>query len=446
MSLHLRDVTRADLPALLSLRSRAFGPLGIGGDEWWERVAAETLDGRWLGVLDDEGDLVGAGRIRPYEQAWGGRHLQMGGVAGVYVEPSARGQGVATTLTRGLITRMGELGDVVSCLFPTTVSLYRRSGYEVGGVQQRTTYAGSTLRELGSLAAGRGLSGSLGSPGSPGSPGAFGSAGASGSPRASGSAGTSGSSGPSGLSEQPTLRPRRARPDDAEAIHRMLRDDAERHARSGPMPRGVEQLRGMIERDELITYVVPDGVVVYDLAADAVTVEHLVAGSSETAAALWGLVGSGSSAVPTVHTYLDPRDPLTLALGGLPAVEVRQAPWMARVIDLGAAFAGRGFAAARPRRRRARRRRPRGATQHRSLAALGGGRLGHGGQERRRPGRRPCRPGRIPVGCRRSGAGGPRRVCARPACSRAAHPTTTSPSTRSSPRPPTSPSTSDPRW
>ena len=119
MSLHLRDVTPADLPALLSLRSRAFGPLGIGGDEWWERVAAETLDGRWLGVLDDEGDLVGAGRIRPYEQAWGGRHLQMGGVAGVYVEPSARGQGVATTLTRGLITRMGELGDLVSCLFPT---------------------------------------------------------------------------------------------------------------------------------------------------------------------------------------------------------------------------------------------------------------------------------------------------------------------------------------
>jgi predicted acetyltransferase len=331
MSLHLRDVTRADLPALLSLRHRAFGPLRIGGDTWWERVAAETLGGRWLGVLDDEGALVGAGRIRPYEQAWGGRHLQMGGVAGVYVEPSARGQGVATTLTRGLITRMGELGDVVSCLFPTTVSLYRRSGYEVGGVQQRTTYAGPALRELGSLTHGRdrphqgapsvvaeswGPSGSAKTPGPPTSP---------------------------RLSARPTPRPRRARPDDAVAIHRMLRDDAERHGRSGPMPRGVEQLRGMIERDELITYVVPDGVVVYDLADDAVTVEHFVAGSPETASALWGLVGSGSSAVPTVHSYLDPRDPLTLTLGSLPAAEVRQVPWMARVIDLEAAFAGRGF-------------------------------------------------------------------------------------------------------
>ena len=320
MSLHLRDVTEADLPAVLSLRSRAFGPLAAGdGGTWWERVAAETLGGRWLGVADDAGELVGAGRIRPYEQAWGGRHLRMGGVAGVYVEPSARGQGVATTLTRGLITRMGELGDVVSCLFPTTASLYRRSGYEVGGVQQRTTYAGSALRDLGSVAAGAG-----------------------GPSRADRTP-----SAPPAPPEPPSPssgRPRRARPGDAEAIHRMLRDDAERHVRSGPMPPTVDQLRGMIERDELITYVVPDGVVIYDLASDAVTVEHLVAATPEAAATLWALVGSGSAAVPTVHTYLDLRDPLTLVLGGLPAEEVRQVPWMARVIDLDAAVAGRGFA------------------------------------------------------------------------------------------------------
>ena len=110
------------------------------------------------------------------------------------------------------------------------------------------------------------------------------------------------------------------------------------------MPRGVEQLRGMIERDELITYVVPGGAVIYDLASQAVTVEHLSAATPEAASTLWGLVGSGSAAVPTVHTYLDPRDPLTLMLGGLPAEQVRQAPWMARVIDFAAAFAGRGFA------------------------------------------------------------------------------------------------------
>ncbi|MCU1538164.1 MAG: GCN5-related N-acetyltransferase, partial [Humibacillus sp.] len=232
MGLQLRDVVEADLPAVLSLRNRAFGPLGTSSTDWWGRVAAETLGGRWLAVVDD-GELVGAGRIRPYEQVWGGRPLPMGGVAGVYVEPSARGRGVATTLTRGLITRMGELGDVVSCLYPTTVSLYRRSGYEVGGVQQRTTYAGPTLRALGSVGAASGSS--------------------------------SGSS-----TEAP--RPRRARPDDAETVRRLLLDDAARHGRSGPMPPSVTSLRQAIERDELVVYVLPDGVVVYDHGDDALTV------------------------------------------------------------------------------------------------------------------------------------------------------------------------------
>lgn len=302
MGLQLRDVVEADLPAVLSLRNRAFGPLGTSSTDWWGRVAAETLGGRWLAVVDD-GELVGAGRIRPYEQVWGGRPLPMGGVAGVYVEPSARGRGVATTLTRGLITRMGELGDVVSCLYPTTVSLYRRSGYEVGGVQQRTTYAGPTLRALGSVGAASGSS--------------------------------SGSS-----TEAP--RPRRARPDDAETVRRLLLDDAARHGRSGPMPPSVTSLRQAIERDELVVYVLPDGVVVYDHGDDALTVEHLAAATPAAATALWGLVGSGSSAAPIVHSYLDPRDPLTLLLEGLPTSEVRQVPWMARVIDLPAAFAGRG--------------------------------------------------------------------------------------------------------
>ena len=295
--LRTRDVVDADLPAVLAIRNRSFGPLGSGGDVWWRRVSAETLGGRMIAVVDESDRVLGAGRIRPYEQAWGGRHLRMGGVAGVYVEPSARGRGVATTLTRALLTRMSELGDVVSCLFPTTATLYRRSGYEIGGVQTRMTYAAHQLRDLGSSRAGR-----------------------------------AGSTG---------LRP--AVPGDAQQMHDLARSSSARHGVSGPMVRSVAALTGMLERDELIAYVVDGGFVVYDLSEQAVTVEDLVATTPEAAATLWGVVGSGSSAAPTVHTFLDPRDPVTLALGGLPKVEVQQIPWMARVVDLEAAFAGRGF-------------------------------------------------------------------------------------------------------
>jgi predicted acetyltransferase len=296
--LRTRDATHDDLSAILRIRSRSFGPLWTGGTDWWERVARETLGGRMIVVTDPSGVIVGAGRIRPYEQVWGGRHVRMGGVAGVYVEPSARGRGVATALTRALLARMAELGDVVSCLFPTTPTLYRRSGYEVGGMQTRTSYPAHLVRALASASGGR--------------------------------------------------RVRSASAGDADRLEELTREAQVRHGQAGPMVPRAEAFREMIERDELITYVVgdgtaPDGFVVYDLAGEAVTVEHLIAATPESAAALWGVVGSGSSAAPTVHTYLDPRDPVLLALGGLPATDVRQVPWMARVVDLTAAFAGRGF-------------------------------------------------------------------------------------------------------
>lgn len=291
--LRTRDVTESDLPAILAIRNRSFGPLGIGGQDWWRRVADETLGGRMLAVVDGDDTILGAGRARPFEQAWGGGHLRMGGVAGVYVEPSARGRGVASLLGRALITRMAELGDVVSCLFPTTATLYRGVGYEIGGVQSRVTYAAHDLRHLRTVGGGP--------------------------------------------------RPRPAGPADAERLHALARSAQERHRQSGPMVPSVAALRHALQKDDLIHYLVDDGFVTYSLSEEALTVEHLVAGSPESAAALWAVVGSGSSATPIVRTYMDPRDPVRLLVGGLPELEVSEHVWMARVIDLAAAMAGRGF-------------------------------------------------------------------------------------------------------
>ena len=75
--LRTRDVVDADLPAVLAIRNRSFGPLGIGGDVWWQRVSAETLGGRMIAVVDESDTVIGAGRIRPYEQAWGGPDPQL---------------------------------------------------------------------------------------------------------------------------------------------------------------------------------------------------------------------------------------------------------------------------------------------------------------------------------------------------------------------------------
>jgi len=296
--LRVRDVTDADLPAALTIRSRSFGPLGPGGQTWWERVAKEVIPGRMLGVVDGNDTLLATGRTRPYEQVWGGRHLAMGGIAGVYAEPSARGRGVATLLMRGLITRMVELGDVISCLFPTAPELYRSVGYEVGGVQPRYSYAAHDVRAARTRSGG--------------------------------------------------LRPRPARPGDAELFRSLMRSDQERHGLSGPMLPTVETWREHLEDEELINYVLDEGegrrgFVSYSLAEEVLTVEELVGESAEATAALWAVVGSGSSAAPTVRSYLDPRDPGRLIFGGMPEVDVREHVWMLRVVDLPGAMAARGF-------------------------------------------------------------------------------------------------------
>ncbi|MDV3223491.1 enhanced intracellular survival protein Eis, partial [Intrasporangium sp.] len=208
------------------------------------------------------------------------------------------GQGVASLLMRGLISRMVELGDVVSCLFPTAPELYRAVGYEVGGVQPRYSYAAHVVRAARTRSGG--------------------------------------------------LRPRPGGPGDAELFHVLMRDHQERHALSGPMLPTVETWRETLEDDEMINYVLDDptgprGFVSYSLAQEVLTVEELVGETPEATAALWAVVGSGSSAAPTVRTYHDPRDPARLVLGDLPEVDVREHAWMLRVLDLPGAMAARGF-------------------------------------------------------------------------------------------------------
>ncbi|EWT04703.1 GCN5 family acetyltransferase, partial [Intrasporangium chromatireducens Q5-1] len=297
--LRVRDVTEADLAAILRIRARSFGPLGDGGERWWRRVADETLGGRMLAVVDADDTVLASGRARPFGQVWGGRHQPMGGVAGVYVDPAARGRGVASLLMRGLLARMAELGDGISCLFPTAPTLYRGVGFEFGGPLPRFTYAAHDLRALGSLSRG--------------------------------------------------LRPRGAGPADAQLFAALMRADQQRNRLSGPRLVDEQEWRHELGDEDTIAYVLdgrdggPTGFVTYTLSDETLRVDTFVADGRDAAAALWAVVGSGSSAAPTVHAFLDPRDPVALLAGAEARHDVEQQSWMARIVDLPKAVAGRGF-------------------------------------------------------------------------------------------------------
>ena len=74
--------------------------------------------------------------------------MPMAGIAGVVVSPEYRGRGVGTGLMSATAVRGRELGFPVSALYPATVPVYRRTGWEIAGVQTRNTITTRLLREL----------------------------------------------------------------------------------------------------------------------------------------------------------------------------------------------------------------------------------------------------------------------------------------------------------
>lgn len=296
--LQVRDATEADLDTIVSIRARSFGPAD-DAEAWLQSLFERLNDRRWLVVADSSGTVLAAGRILAFSQAWRGRLLPMGGVAGVYVEPSARGRGVATRLMGGLMSRMVELGDVVSCLFPTTAGLYRACGYEIGGAQRRLELDGAGLRSLAR---------SLGPHSAP--------------------------------------RPRPCVPDDAADVHALVTSIWAEQGVDGPTLPSAADLAKDFGDSNRMNYLCEGGYVSGILSDGRVIVDLMAARTAADASALWSLVGSGSSATPKVRAFLDSRDPVLLSNPSLPAHEVREIPWMARVIDLPAAVAARGCATA----------------------------------------------------------------------------------------------------
>jgi len=109
----------------------------FGGDE-----PAEVRAERWrlgfdtpsLGlVVVDGSDVVGAVCATPVEHFFGGRPVRAGAPIAGCLLPEYRRARVGAALMQGLIHRMRDAGLAVSCGWPSTVSVYRRLGWEVIG-------------------------------------------------------------------------------------------------------------------------------------------------------------------------------------------------------------------------------------------------------------------------------------------------------------------------
>lgn len=98
-------------------------------ERWRTRIDA----GQVWGLADDDGHVLAHGRFSAVDHWFGGQRVPTQHVASVAVPPEHRGRGVAGALMRAAVVQAAHEGAGLSLLFPATVQLYRRLGYEHAG-------------------------------------------------------------------------------------------------------------------------------------------------------------------------------------------------------------------------------------------------------------------------------------------------------------------------
>lgn len=124
----LRELGEDDIADFVRLSRRSFGFPATPRPEPEQMSPGTTVHGAFAG-----GRLVGQAADLHDRQWWGGNVLEAADLAAVATVPEARGQGVARMVIRRLLEHAHERGAVVSALFPSISSVYRRLGWAMAG-------------------------------------------------------------------------------------------------------------------------------------------------------------------------------------------------------------------------------------------------------------------------------------------------------------------------
>jgi predicted acetyltransferase len=122
--------TQPELDALGDHLSHAFGFPPKDYVAWFERAKPENVR------VVRHGARVVAGLLEiPMGQFFGGRSVSTMGVAGVGVAPAERGRNIAARMMIAMLREAKARGFALSTLYPASLTLYRRAGYERAGAR-----------------------------------------------------------------------------------------------------------------------------------------------------------------------------------------------------------------------------------------------------------------------------------------------------------------------
>jgi predicted acetyltransferase len=124
---------RSQIEQLLDLWRVAFNP----PPEWRAARDPDSIKPEELLVATREGRVLASARWLGLDQWYGGRPVRTAGVAGVATDPLHRGLGLGSKVVAALLRQQREAGNDLATLYPATVPVYRRLGFEYAGVQTR---------------------------------------------------------------------------------------------------------------------------------------------------------------------------------------------------------------------------------------------------------------------------------------------------------------------
>ncbi|MEM6988949.1 MAG: GNAT family N-acetyltransferase [Myxococcota bacterium] len=114
--------------ALIRILTHAFASDPSGYADFFKRAGYDNLR-----VASNDGEVVGTATLIKMGMFFGGRSVPTEGVAGVAVKADQMRRGIATSMMASLVRELGERGVALSALYASTVSLYRKGGYEAAG-------------------------------------------------------------------------------------------------------------------------------------------------------------------------------------------------------------------------------------------------------------------------------------------------------------------------
>lgn len=286
-----------DLDAVVRIASEAFGSPADLLPRYFDQVGRENLR-----ILKHHDRVVACLALIPSGHFFGGRSVPAVGVALVATAAHTRGAGHATTLLHAMLREQRAAGRAVSSLYPATVRLYRRAGYELAGIACEAELPVPSIDCRSRALPIR----------------------------------------PLADADQPAVRSlHRA----WAASHPGALDRSEFHWKRVAVFRG-EKTRGYVaERNGSIEgYLFLRDVSTAVPWAPELVIQDIAYSTPDAAAALLTFIADHRTTRRHVRFRTGPTEPLLMLLGEIPYKLAHKLPWMLRILDVPAALAARGYA------------------------------------------------------------------------------------------------------